>query len=342
MYSLKTYPYQLRFKKPSGTSRGILTTKTSWFIELWETNSPEVVGVGECGLLQGLSADDRPNYQQIITSIQPEEFEHPSNLLNRLKAWPSIQAGIEMALLDLKHGGKRLYFKNDFTYGNQPISINGLIWMGSKTQMLHQIESKIKAGFNCIKMKIGAIDFEEELACIRHIRNHFSKNEIELRVDANGAFSLNNALEKLEKLAGYDIHSIEQPIKPGQHTHMARLCEKTPLPIALDEELIGVFDGTLKAKLLEDIKPQFVILKPSFIGGFTGTDEWISSAENLGIPYWITSALESNIGLDAIAQYAAEKDISIPQGLGTGGLFINNLQAPLHIEQGHLHRRYFS
>ena len=334
MYSIKTYPYQLRFKKPSGTSRGVLTTKTSWFIELWETNRPEVVGVGECGLLQGLSADDRPTYEETITSIEPAELEHLTDLLKRLKTWPSIQAGLEMAVLDLKHGGKRHYFKNNFTYGNQPISINGLIWMGSKDQMLEQIESKIQAGFDCIKMKIGAIDFEEELACIRHIRNHFSQSEIELRVDANGAFRSSNAYEKLEKLAEYDIHSIEQPIQPGQHANMARLCEKTPLPIALDEELIGVFDKPQKAKLLEDIRPQFVILKPSFIGGFSGTDEWIA--------YWITSALESNIGLDAIAQYAAEKNISIPQGLGTGGLFINNLNAPLHIERGHLHRRHNS
>jgi L-alanine-DL-glutamate epimerase-like enolase superfamily enzyme len=208
--------------------------------------------------------------------------------------------------------------------------------MGEKQFMFDQIKSKLEEGWNCIKLKIGAIDFEAELELLKYIRSQFSKSDIELRVDANGAFSPDNALEKLHRLAEMDLHSIEQPIKQHQWNEMAELCEKTPLPIALDEELIGIFDFAEKRKVMETIQPQYLIFKPSFIGGFKGTQEWIDLCDEFKTPWWMTSALESNIGLNAIAQWTAILDNHLPQGLGTGQLYTNNIESPLRVNGGFL------
>ena len=248
--------------------------------------------------------------------------------------WPSIHFGLEIALRDLETNGQRQLFSSPFTETEQPIPINGLIWMGEKQFMFDQIKSKLQAGFSCIKLKIGAIDFEEELSLLRFIRQQFSAKDIELRVDANGAFTPTDALEKLNRLSAFELHSIEQPIRQQQWEEMAALCATTPLPIALDEELIGVYELAEKKKLLETIQPQYLIFKPSFIGGYKGTTEWINLCKTHNIDWWITSALESNIGLNAIAQWTATLNNKMPQGLGTGQLYTNNIESPLFVKDG--------
>ncbi|KJD32710.1 mandelate racemase [Tamlana sedimentorum] len=325
--------YILNFKQPSGTSRGILRTKETWFIILEEDNKK---GIGECGLFRGLSIDDKPNYEEKLLWVCKNINLGLSELLEASKEFPSIQMGLEMAFKSLEAEDSFSIFPSKFTKGEAQININGLIWMGSEAFMKKQIEDKIKAGFSCIKMKIGAIDFETEINLLKSIRQSFSKTDIELRVDANGAFSPLEALEKLKRLSVLELHSIEQPIKQGQIESMAKLCEQTPLPIALDEELIGVFSVTNKAQLLQTINPQYIILKPTLVGGFKGSDEWINLAEKNNMGWWITSALESNIGLNAIAQYTFKKKTTMPQGLGTGGLFTNNFESPLQVNNGKL------
>ncbi|QNM86859.1 o-succinylbenzoate synthase [Polaribacter pectinis] len=325
--------YILNFKNPSGTSRGILRTKETWFIIL-EKNGK--IGIGETGLFRGLSIDDVPNYEEKIKWVCNNINLGLHNLLKELCEFPSIQFGLEQAFLSLESNNSFELFPSEFTRGEQAIPINGLVWMGEKEFMKNQIKEKLKTGFSCIKMKIGAIDFESEIELLKSIRKEFSSNEIELRVDANGAFNPNEALEKLEILSELEIHSIEQPIKQGQIQEMAELCSKTPLPIALDEELIGVFSFENKRKLLETIKPQFIISKPSLIGGFSGSKDWIQLAENNNADWWITSALESNIGLNAIAQFTYTLQSKLPQGLGTGGLFTNNFESPLEVLNGTL------
>ncbi|MGB1313988.1 MAG: o-succinylbenzoate synthase [Bizionia paragorgiae] len=327
------YKHILEFKRPSGTSRGVLKTKETWFIILKnETHT----GVGECGILRGLSVDDRPDYEAQLKYTCENIEKGLAVLLAENTEFPSIQIGLEMAFKSLESAHPFQLFPSEFTTGQASIPINGLIWMGTKDFMNAQIKAKIEAGFSCIKMKIGAIDFETELELLQSIRKVFSPKDIELRVDANGAFTPINALEKLKRLSDLQLHSIEQPIKQHQHDEMARLCEQTPLPIALDEELIGVFTKADKEALLRHINPQYIILKPSFIGGFKGTDDWINLAENQNIAWWITSALESNVGLNAIAQYTYLKHNNRPQGLGTGSLFTNNINAPLEVNKGAL------
>ncbi|MGY0425487.1 MAG: o-succinylbenzoate synthase [Polaribacter sp.] len=325
--------YLLNFKNPSGTSRGILRTKETWFIILEEKNS---IGIGETGLFRGLSIDDMPNYEEKLRWVCKHIDVGLEKLLVEAAHFPSIQFGLEQAFLSLKSNTPFELFPSEFTLQKQPIPINGLVWMGDISFMKKQLKEKLETGFTCIKMKIGAVDFDSEIELLKSIRNEFSSKEIELRVDANGAFHPKNALEKLQKLAALDIHSIEQPIKQGQMEEMATLCAKTPLPIALDEELIGVFDTSEKRKILETIKPQYIILKPSLIGGFAGSKEWINLAENNTIGWWITSALESNIGLNAIAQFTFTLQSKLPQGLGTGGLFTNNFESPLEVKNGTL------
>ena len=327
------FKYILNFKNPSGTSRGILTEKETWFIILEKDGKK---GIGECGLLRGLSCDDRPDYEQQLQWTCQNIHLGLDFLWHQLLEFPSIQFGLETAFQSLESENPFVLFPSNFTSGNSQMLINGLVWMGSESFMKSHIEQKLKDGFKCIKLKIGALDFDVELGLIRFIRSYFSKNEIEIRVDANGAFAANDALEKLKKLAVYDIHSIEQPILAGQVTDMQLLCKTTPLPIALDEELIGVFKLEEKEQLLKTIKPQFIILKPSFIGGFKGTAEWISLAEKYNIGWWITSALESNVGLNAIAQWTFLQNNSLPQGLGTGGLYTNNFYCPLEVSNGFL------
>ena len=326
--------YILNFKRPSGTSRGILKTKETWFIIL---NDNEKQGIGECGILRTLSIDDRPDYEWKLKWVCSNINLGLEKLLSEVFDFPSIQFGLEQAFLSLQSKSVFDLFPSEFTKGNQAIPINGLVWMGDKEFMKTQIKEKLATGFSCIKMKIGAIDFDAEVALLKSIRKEFSSNEIELRVDANGAFKPKNALEKLKILSELDLHSIEQPIKQGQLQEMALLCEKTPLPIALDEELIGIFSTQEKQEVLKMVKPQFIILKPSLVGGFGGTTEWIDIAKKNNVDWWITSALESNIGLNAIAQFTHTLKNKLPQGLGTGGLFTNNFESPLEVKNGTLH-----
>ena len=326
--------YTLNFKQPSGTSRGILKTKDTWFIIIASEGKK---GIGECGMFRGLSIDDRPDFEAVLNWTCKNIFLGKEVLISKLKEFPSMQFGVEMAFLDLENQFPFELFPSKFTEGTDEIPINGLIWMGSEAFMKQQIQAKVEEGFTCIKLKIGAIDFQTELDLLKSIRTHFSADEIELRVDANGAFTPIDALEKLKRLSEYNLHSIEQPIKQGQVEEMAKLCELSPLAIALDEELIGVFDVTDKYDLLQMIQPQYIILKPTLVGGFHGSNDWIEAAENSKIAYWITSALESNVGLNAIAQWTYTLESDRPQGLGTGGLFTNNFDSPLDVKNGALH-----
>ena len=325
--------YLLNFKNPSGTSRGILRTKETWFIILEENGK---IGIGETGLFRGLSIDDVLNYEEQLNWVGENINLGLAYLLDEVFAFPSIQFGLEQAFLSLQSKNKFEIFPSEFTKGKEAIAINGLVWMGDQDFMKRQIKEKLKTGFSCIKMKIGAIDFEAEIRLLKSIRKEFSANEIELRVDANGGFTSENALEKLKVLSALEIHSIEQPIRQGQLDEMALLCEKTPLPIALDEELIGVFSREEKKQVIATIKPQFIILKPSLVGGFGGSKEWIDIAQKNNVGWWITSALESNIGLSAIAQFTHTLQNKLPQGLGTGGLFTNNFESPLEVKNGTL------
>ena len=325
--------YLLNFKNPSGTSRGVLNTKETWFLIVEQDGKK---GIGECGILRGLSADDRPDYEEKLTWTCQNIHLGKDKLWEQLIEFPSIQFGVEMAFESLASSNPFLLFPSEFTEGKKTISINGLIWMGEPQFMKQQIEEKLAQGFNCIKLKIGAIDFQKELDLLHYIRANFDEKSIEIRVDVNGAFNKMEALNKLNQLSGFELHSIEQPISVKQYDSMAELCRKTPIPIALDEELIGVFNYSEKEALLQKIKPQFIILKPSFIGGFKGTKEWIDLAEKYQIGWWITSALESNIGLNAIAQWTFLQNNSMPQGLGTGGLYTNNFDCPLEVKNGQL------
>ncbi|WP_299007778.1 o-succinylbenzoate synthase [uncultured Tenacibaculum sp.] len=327
------YKYLLNFKQASGTSRGILRTKETWFLVLEREGKQ---GFGECGLFRGLSADDRSDYEEKLQWVCNNVNLGLDLLLTELVHFPSIQFGLEQAFLSLESENPFELFPSDFSKGKEQISINGLIWMGDKPFMQQQIKDKLKQGFTTIKMKIGAIDFDTEIALLHSIRKEFSAKEIELRVDANGAFLPENALGKLQRLAEFELHSIEQPIKQGQWQEMARLCEETPFPIALDEELIGVFSSEEKENCISTIQPQYIILKPSLVGGFQGSNEWIEIAANHNAGNWITSALESNIGLNAIAQWTYTLNNPLPQGLGTGSLFTNNIESPLEVTKGSL------
>lgn len=325
-------PRILHFKQPAGTSRGTYTTRKVWYIYLSTTEYPERVGVGECAPLPKLSCDDLPDYEQILCNAcrcldQTGELDTEA-----LRDYPSILFGLETALRHYETQSWALW-DTPFSRGETGIPINGLIWMGDFDRMLQQIEVKMQSGYRCIKLKIGAINFEEELALLKHIRAHYSAREIELRVDANGAFSPIDAMEKLNRLAELELHSIEQPIRAGQWEEMARLTADTPLPIALDEELIGCNTPEGKQDLLTSVRPQYIILKPSLHGGISGGNEWIAEAEKQHIGWWITSALESNIGLNAIAQWCATFRNPLPQGLGTGLLFTDNIEMPLEIRK---------
>jgi o-succinylbenzoate synthase len=310
-----------------------MTEKETWFIVLEQDGKK---GIGECGILRGLSIDDRPDYEEKLKWTCDNIHLGKDQLWEALLEFPSIQFGVEMAFQSLVSETPFLLFPSDFTKGIKSILINGLVWMGEESFMKQQIEEKLAQGFRCIKLKIGAIDFDKELQLLRFIREHFTPEQIEIRVDANGAFDLTVALDKLMQLSEFKLHSIEQPIQKNHTDRMAELCKTAPFPIALDEELIGVFDLAEKEQLLAKIKPQYIILKPSFVGGFRGTQEWISLAEKHKIGWWITSALESNIGLSAIAQWTFLQHNLMPQGLGTGGLYTNNFDCPLEVLEGQL------
>ncbi len=326
--------YILDFKRPSGTSRGVLTQKETWYLLLEEN---EKLGIGECGILRGISIDDVANYEEKLQWTCANIHLGKEKLWSVLKEFPSIQFGVEQAFSSLEAENPFELFPSDFIYKESPIPINGLIWMGDTSFMHDQIQKKLEEGFRCIKMKIGAIDFDREIEILESIRSTYSKEQIELRVDANGAFAPQDALSKLKVLSQLDIHSIEQPIKQGNLAEMKRLCAETPIPIALDEELIGVSEVSQKVELLQIIKPQYIILKPSLVGGFKGSLEWITLAEKYNIGWWVTSALESNIGLSAIAQWTFTLNNPMPQGLGTGSLFTNNLKSPLTVAEGNLY-----
>ena len=333
MYSIKISPRTFHFQHPAGTSRGIYTERKSWMLEMTNDAMPGRVGIGECAPLPELSCDDIPEYEKTLRAVC-DRFEQEGKIdYAMMRPYPSMLFGLETALLNLQRGSNN-FFDNAFTRGEKGITINGLVWMGSHEEMLRRIEEKISQGFHCIKLKIGAIEFEKELDMVRGIRERFSRSELQLRVDANGAFKFEEALYKLELLAQYAIHSIEQPIKANQWGYMAELCRESPLPIALDEELIGINMPEMKAHVLNIIKPAYIVLKPSLHGGMHGVREWVETARSQGIGSWITSALESNVGLNAVAQLAADIygiDDNMAQGLGTGQLFTDNIPMGLEI-----------
>lgn len=327
-----------KFNFKARTSRGLMRDKVSWFIRVWHEDKPDVVGIGECGPLPGLSTDDRPDFESVLqdvvvrlntrTSMEWEEVNHfvPNN-------YSSIVFGLETALLDLQHGGKRVLFVNEFLTG-KPIPINGLIWMGDLDFMMDQINKKVAQGFRCIKLKVGGLDFDKECDVLNYLRKRYFRENIEIRLDANGAFKPDEALYKLNELARFNVQSIEQPLRAGSE-FLEELCRKSPIPVALDEELIGIRAND-RAALLQRVKPHYIILKPTLHGGLSGCQNWISIAQSLHIGWWITSALESNIGLNAICQFTSEYDITIPQGLGTGGIYENNITSPLVVEKGYI------
>ena len=335
MYTIKIVPRRLHFKQPAGTSRGSYTTRDVWYLHLTSDKYPDRVGIGECAPLPKLSCDDMQGYESVLAHICNEVTEQGGFSVESLRDYPSILFGLETAFRHFERGCFELW-DTPFSRGEVGIPINGLIWMGDYKKMLEQIEAKMAVGFRCIKLKIGAINFEEELALLRFIRSHFSAKEVELRVDANGAFAPADAMEKLKRLAELDLHSIEQPIRAGQWEDMARLTAETPLPIALDEELIGINIPERKQCLLDSVHPQYNILKPSLHGGMAGGNEWIREAEKRNIGWWITSALESNIGLNAIAHWCAAFNNPLPQGLGTGALFTDNVDMPLEVRKDSL------
>lgn len=334
------------------TSRGAMKEKISWFIKIWDDLTPEIIGTGECGPLPGLNPEYTPEFESILENlvgdINRKSASLPSsydlaglngfliNLVGKevISNYPSFVFALETSLLDLMNGGSKIIFKNQFIEG-QPLPINGLIWMGGLDFMLQQIELKIRDGFTCLKLKVGSHDFEKECDVLQYIRRKYFRDTITIRLDANGAFKKEDALNKLKELSRFGIHSIEQPIKPGLGD-MADLCKESPIPIALDEELIGVNGLIAKRDLLIRIKPQYIILKPTLHGGLFSCAEWIRSSEALGIGWWVTSALESNIGLNAIAQFTANYPVQIPQGLGTGMIYTNNIESPMGVEKGQL------
>lgn len=326
----------LHFLQPAGTSRGVYNTRLSFYLKLTSDEQPDVVGVGECATLPDLSCDAMPpnEYERKLRTFC-DEYERTGVIdYEAMRAYPSMLFGLETAVAQFNAKGSLNFFDTPFGRGEEGIPINGLVWMGTFEEMFERLEAKLKAGFRCIKIKIGAIDFDRELQLIRHIRSTFSRNDVELRVDANGGFTPKEALSRMEALVQYDIHSIEQPIKQHQWAEMARLCTATPLPIGLDEELIGVNERQKKIELLDTIRPQYIVLKPSLHGGMAGTAEWIQLARERNIGSWITSALESNVGLNAIAQLTASiygTNIRHAQGLGTGQLFADNIEMPLKV-----------
>lgn len=327
-------PLRLHFTFEAVTSRQRMHYKDTFIVRLFDSDRPDIVGTGECALFRGLSADDRPDYEDVLQRACQNPLD-----VSVYAAYSSIRIGMETALADLKSGGRGVFVDNTFTRGESFIPINGLIWMGDKQLMAERIRAKLDDGFRCLKLKIGGINFDDELSLLAYIRSVFPADRLELRLDANGSFSKDNALSRLERLSTFGIHSIEQPIRAGQLDEMARICRESPIPIALDEELIGVTPDEEKMQMLDFVRPDYIILKPSLCGGFAEADKWIASAERLSIGWWATSALESNVGLNAIAQWVSTKKTSMVQGLGTGGLYSNNLPSRLSLQADKLYFR---
>lgn len=326
-------PFRLRFILPAGTSRGVLTEKLTCFIKIYDEADPDKFGIGEAGIFEGLSREAGAGYEvKLLETLANVALGRATDL----KEFPSIQFGLEQAILDYSNGCRGLYFPSEFAEGKGDIPINGLVWMGSIDEMMSRLEEKIKKGFSCIKIKIGAIDFNDELRLLKYVRDRFSADTLELRVDANGAFTIDNVFPALKELARYDIHSIEQPLMAGQWDFMKMVCQVSPIPVALDEELIGINDIEVRREMLSHVAPSYIVLKPSLCGGFSGAGEWIRLANESKIGWWITSALESNVGLSALAQWVATLNVQMPQGLGTGALFENNFSSPLYLDNMNL------
>lgn len=335
MLVAKIIPHHLDFIKPAGTSRGVMNIKKSWILSVFDPER-DIYGLGEFSIIESLSPDWDEDYEKLIHDIASriESIDDFPALIIEYNEKPSIVFALETAFADLRNGGVRKIFDTKFFKGKERIPINGLIWMNNKETMLSSIREKLEMGFDCIKLKIGAIDYKDELELLKFIRSKFSKEEIEIRVDANGAFDFETAKGVLDDLNQLDIHSIEQPIKSNQLKEMAWLCKNGSTPIALDEELIS--NDFRKKEIIKNILPQYIILKPSLHGGFSGSKEWIELAEKNGAKWWLTSALESNIGLNAIAQFASDLQTKMPQGLGTGSLYHNNIDSPLTVFNGHI------
>ncbi|WP_375562689.1 o-succinylbenzoate synthase [Bernardetia sp. OM2101] len=344
MYSASYKKHRLKFHFLAGTSRGTMKERDTYFIYLSKKNDTETIGTGEISPLSGLSIDFLPHLESIIADVCKRIGNTVIHSLSDIFALipvslPAVRFGFETAFLDLENGGKQIIYKNDFSLNQKTIPINGLVWMGDFEFMKSQLEEKLGQGFSCIKLKIGAIDFEKECKLLESIRERFDENKITIRVDANGAFPVHEALQKLKILSNYAIHSIEQPIATNQWHKMKHLCKQTPLPIALDEELIPLVNLDDKKQMLDYIKPQFLIFKPTLLGGLQKTAEWIELCKERNIDWWITSALESNIGLNAISQFVANYNPTLPQGLGTGKLYHNNIESNLEIENGEIFSR---
>jgi len=319
-------PYRLRFIEPGGTSRGVLTEKLTCLIKIYDEADPTHFGIGEAALFEGLSKEAGAGYEiKLLETLANVALGRSTDLTD----YPSIQYGLEQAILDYSGGGRGIYFPSSFTEGQQSISINGLVWMGSYEEMLSRLERKLDEGFRCVKLKIGAIDFASELELLSKVRRRFSADTLELRVDANGAFDIDHVFSALKALETYGIHSIEQPIAAGQWDFMRMVCDVSPIPVALDEELIGLNTPEQRSSMLDAVKPRYIVLKPALCGGFSGAQQWIDLAVEKGIGWWVTSALESNVGLSALAQWTARLGNPMPQGLGTGRLFSNNFNTPV-------------
>ncbi len=331
MIKAKTVVLDFRFQRPASTSRGTYMSKKVHFILLYHSDDPAIAGVGECSLFPGLSYDDVKGFRQKLAQTVERINEGDFYTDNTLADWPSINFALETAWKDLRTNGSKIFYPSGFTEGKDSIWINGLIWMADKQDMIHQIRQKLNDGFTCLKMKIGALDLREEIEVLKFIREHCSAEELEIRLDANGAFSKSDALETIKILSEFHLHSIEQPIAAGHPDDLAKICSQSPVPIALDEELIGKHNMLIRRKLLETIKPQYLVLKPGLLGGITACKEWISLAKETGINWWITSALETNIGLNAIAQWTYTLQNHIYHGLSTGSLYNNNIKSPLYL-----------
>ncbi len=329
-------PYQLKFRRPGKTSRGVMTDRNIWLLKVYEKDFPELAGYGEVAPLVGLSIETANQVEDKLIDVCVKINQYDALLSGELERVPSVQFALEQALLDLRNNGDKILFPSKFTMGQELIKTNGLIWMGEPDYMIEQINEKINGGFKCIKLKIGSLDFDDELKIVEQIRDVFGYHELEIRLDANGAFDPEQALSLLDQLATYEIHSIEQPIKAGRWDEMAEICQLSPIPVALDEECIGAITREDKEEILDAISPSFVILKPSLLGGFQQSEEWIELADQRDISWWITSALESNLGLNAIAQWTFTKQNPIHQGLGTGQLFTNNFDSPLYLDTENL------
>lgn len=324
---------------PLGTSKGVIEARTVWYLIAWDDQRPEVRGIGEAALFPGHSKEFPANVRTKLLELRADTSNWQQRLHADLVAVPSVRFAVEQCLRDLAASGSKVLFPSEFTLGREGIPINGLVWMGDKATMRERIQAQIGAGNRCVKMKIGALRIEDELDLIADVRRRFSPQELALRVDANGAFTHANIMPVLERLATLGVESIEQPLAPGLYESMTEVCANSPVPIALDEDLIGLNFTAAKADLLDHVRPQYIVIKPSLVGGWASAQDWIDLARARGIGWWITSALESSIGLNAIAQWTATLGVRIPQGLGTGQVYTDNIPSPLAVQAGALYYR---